>query len=972
MNPDSKVKKFAFYNVVILLITVQLVILINYWYFVFKNIGQATINDTIAYQGKLIDSTGSAVPDGSYNMEFSIYNVETGGTPLWTERWSANATSLQPPVIYTPQNGNPGSQVSVVNGIFSVELNSLCSDWNAGTCATGLGVDFNSPSLYLEVKFDSTVPADAIMDQIFSPRKRFSSVAYAMNSAKLDGKVVGISGDTIPVLNANNTWSGENTITVSSANNNGLIIKSLETSIVPLTDYLTKWTDSNNTLVAAVHPFGTIQSIPPSANYPAFMAGALPNTSPTDLIVGLYGTGPLAINSVAGIIQLGSPTLNSVAHVGINTTLTNPTDTLSVTVNSAAEKGIVIKGAASQTGNLLELQDSTGLSLLSVSSAGVLTSGVPINTAPFVITSTALVTNLNADLLDGIDSTAFVLKAGDTMTGNLYLSKANPELRLIDTGNSEYSRITRSATNNQLNLYNRVSAIAVTSYQLNLAANQQITTNYNVDLDTDTFSVSAWIKVNDISSNSYTIFGSTNAGYAGGYWILLHRADKGGVVLQSQGSGQVINFTTPSTNLTAGQWAHIVMVKSGSNVKIYQDNTLISDETINNLLNFTATPLQIGGLLNANYFNGAMDETTFWSKSLTGPEITTLYNSGLGLYGSAETGLAIGYHFNEGSGTSITDYSGLSNTGTLSGSVTWGAGEKAQPTSSSTEVSVIQNENGSIAGTSTTTLGDATGTININGTTVKVGTGNINWLTITNGATGVAPVFAADGETNVSLYIKPKGIGSIIVQSPDLIGNIAAIPLIVKGITGQTGNLQQWQDSTGLVKLSVGADGSITMPGLLSCNTLDTDSTGKIICGTDETGGGGSPAFTGGAITDLLTLATQTQTNLVSATSTLAVANDANAYVLTADMETTAADIITTYNITGVPGAAGNRFSLDLRVMKGITGASQTHTIALEINGSAIGGIGYSVTGTSAAELSHGYDFKWNPFTSTWVATLIY
>jgi hypothetical protein len=48
----------------------------------------------------------------------------------------------------------------------------------------------------------------------------------------------------------------------------------------------------------------------------------------------------------------------------------------------------------------------------------------PFSGPPFNVGSNTKVSNLNADLLDGIDSSAFVLKAGDTMTGNLTL--ANP------------------------------------------------------------------------------------------------------------------------------------------------------------------------------------------------------------------------------------------------------------------------------------------------------------------------------------------------------------------------------------------------------------------------------------------------------------------------------------------------------------------------------------------------------------------
>jgi hypothetical protein len=48
----------------------------------------------------------------------------------------------------------------------------------------------------------------------------------------------------------------------------------------------------------------------------------------------------------------------------------------------------------------------------------------PFSGPPFNVANNTKVPNLNADLLDGIDSSAFVLKAGDTMTGDLVM--ANP------------------------------------------------------------------------------------------------------------------------------------------------------------------------------------------------------------------------------------------------------------------------------------------------------------------------------------------------------------------------------------------------------------------------------------------------------------------------------------------------------------------------------------------------------------------
>jgi hypothetical protein len=38
-----------------------------------------------SYQGRLLDSSGNPVPDGNYEMTYSIYNVETGGTEVFSQ-----------------------------------------------------------------------------------------------------------------------------------------------------------------------------------------------------------------------------------------------------------------------------------------------------------------------------------------------------------------------------------------------------------------------------------------------------------------------------------------------------------------------------------------------------------------------------------------------------------------------------------------------------------------------------------------------------------------------------------------------------------------------------------------------------------------------------------------------------------------------------------------------------------------------
>ncbi|MGH7156500.1 MAG: Kelch repeat-containing protein [Candidatus Saccharimonadales bacterium] len=81
-----------------------------------------TADNTLNFQARLLTSGGAVVPDGNYNIDFKIYNADgtTGtvgtctGACLWEETWT-NAG---------------GHGVPVVNGYFSVRLNSINNNWN--------------------------------------------------------------------------------------------------------------------------------------------------------------------------------------------------------------------------------------------------------------------------------------------------------------------------------------------------------------------------------------------------------------------------------------------------------------------------------------------------------------------------------------------------------------------------------------------------------------------------------------------------------------------------------------------------------------------------------------------------------------------------------------------------------------------------------------------------------------------------
>jgi hypothetical protein len=109
----------------------------------------AGINHQINFQGKLVNPDGTNVTDGTYSIVFSIYNVPSSGSAVWTETQS----------------------VTLSHGIFQVNLGSVSSLPGS--------VDFNTDNIYLGIK----VGSDAEM----TPRIQFTSVPQAFNSEKLGG-----------------------------------------------------------------------------------------------------------------------------------------------------------------------------------------------------------------------------------------------------------------------------------------------------------------------------------------------------------------------------------------------------------------------------------------------------------------------------------------------------------------------------------------------------------------------------------------------------------------------------------------------------------------------------------------------------------------------------------------------------------------------------------------------------------------
>jgi parallel beta-helix repeat protein len=121
--------------------------------------------DTINVQGMLKTSDGVPLPTATYNMQFSLYNVASSGTALWSE------------------THNGANKVQVTQGLYGAALGGL----------TLFAADFFSANadLWLEIAVDTNDNGSFEGDEVFSPRMKLASAPYAhqaKNAATLQGQ----------------------------------------------------------------------------------------------------------------------------------------------------------------------------------------------------------------------------------------------------------------------------------------------------------------------------------------------------------------------------------------------------------------------------------------------------------------------------------------------------------------------------------------------------------------------------------------------------------------------------------------------------------------------------------------------------------------------------------------------------------------------------------------------------------------
>ncbi len=272
-----------------------------------------------------------------------------------------------------------------------------------------------------------------------------------------------------------------------------------------------------------------------------------------------------------------------------------------------------------------------------------------------------------------------------TPAADLEISKVDPEIRLTNTGDSEYTRITRSDTSKKAQRFNRVtkpgSIISglVGHWKMNDTSGTTITDSSSEgnDLvsvrDTSLYTVAGKINSaldfngsSDAGTNaSPTNIPSGNSARTIAFWFNADSFDNAVsamMVLSATGSdGQkfiiypednavAVGFQghrliTPKSTLSTGTWYHVfIVVPSGATttgeVLIYINNVnqSLSDEAGSSKTLNTANLVVDFSVFGAAFYDGRLDDVRIYDSELSSANRDLIYNSGSGTESNASAG----------------------------------------------------------------------------------------------------------------------------------------------------------------------------------------------------------------------------------------------------------------------------------------------------------------------------------------------
>ncbi len=186
----------------------------------------------------------------------------------------------------------------------------------------------------------------------------------------------------------------------------------------------------------------------------------------------------------------------------------------------------------------------------------------------------------------------------------------------------------------------------------------------------DNITIEAWIKTNQTGSEKNIL----SWGATGSNQNVQLRIDDGLLTFGIDDYGtHHWGFVSSSQHVNADCWMHVAMVKSGSFVQLYVNGVADNSGTLPQNVSMDRFILghfyQAGTIDSDMAFQGEMDEVRVWHSARSAWEIREY------MYKDAGTDMEAYYKMSNGSGTSLSDNSKISHSGTLMNGTAWKASD---------------------------------------------------------------------------------------------------------------------------------------------------------------------------------------------------------------------------------------------------------------------------------------------------------
>ena len=168
----------------------------------------------------------------------------------------------------------------------------------------------------------------------------------------------------------------------------------------------------------------------------------------------------------------------------------------------------------------------------------------------------------------------------------------------------------------------------------------QIMSNGKGTFSNQSFTISAWIKPNAVSSDK-VIFSYDHTSHTDPHYAMhLRTMSSGRVTLDyNNGSGSGASTTSGNSAITAGVWQHICATYTSGTQKVYVNGSVVASGTDAYTITFYDQEVWIG---KANFggseFDGLINEVAVWDVALDADAVTALYGSGTPLLPTSDSG----------------------------------------------------------------------------------------------------------------------------------------------------------------------------------------------------------------------------------------------------------------------------------------------------------------------------------------------